>query len=156
MPDSIRVFILNSRVINSDNAEDAASLLQNGARELAAKEVTAIFGDLANLAGPHNTVVNEDGSITFTPPPAPPAPTEEELAATARAERDRRMKELYDPAIMQLLRNHRAAVAAGAETTAIDASIEAWDAYAHALELVPDQPDFPHSVIWPDIPAQSN
>lgn len=99
---------------------------------------------------------DENGRPVAVDPPAPPAPTEEELAATARAERDRRMKELYDPAIMQLLRNHRAAVAAGAETTAIDASIEAWDAYAHALELVPDQPDFPHSVIWPDIPAQSN
>lgn len=152
----IRVFILDDRVANADNVDDAALWLKRGARELSADEIANIFGDDAHLAGPHNTTVHADGSITFTPPPAPPAPTEEELAATVRAERDRRMKELYDPAIMQLLRNHRAAVAAGAETTAIDASIEAWDAYAHALELVPDQPDFPHSVIWPDIPAQSN
>ncbi|MFV0348436.1 MAG: hypothetical protein ACK5JO_07590 [Halodesulfovibrio sp.] len=87
MPDSIRVFILDGRVANADNADDAALWLKRGARELAAEEVAAIFGELAHLAGPHNTVVHADGSITFTPPPAPPAPTYDEQRRAAILEK---------------------------------------------------------------------
>ena len=68
---SIRVFVLDDRVVNADNNEDAARWLKRGARELSAEEIASTFGDDAHLAGPHNTTVHADGSITFTPPPAP-------------------------------------------------------------------------------------
>lgn len=67
---SIRVFVLDDRVVNADNNEDAARWLKRGARELSAEEIASTFGDDAHLAGPHNTTVHADGSITFTPPPA--------------------------------------------------------------------------------------
>ncbi|GFM33274.1 phage tail assembly chaperone [Desulfovibrio subterraneus] len=149
MPSTIRVFILDSRVVNTDNDEDAAMWLKRGARELSADEVTATFGEQAHLAGPHNSVVHADGSISFTPP----APRTEELAALGRAERDRLMREVYDPAMMQLLRRHRTAVTAGADTAEINASIAAWDAYAIALEGVPEQAGFPNEIVWPQAPA---
>lgn len=146
---TIRVFILDNRVVNTDNDEDAALWLKRGARELSADEIDTTFGEQAHLAGPHNSVVQADGSITFTPP----APKTEELAALARAERDRLMREVYDPAMMQLLRRHRTAVTAGADTAEINASIAAWDAYAIALEGVPEQSGFPNEILWPQEPA---
>ncbi|NJB67207.1 hypothetical protein GGQ74_000847 [Desulfobaculum xiamenense] len=76
-----------------------------------------------------------------------------QLAATIRAERDRRMREVYDPAAMQLLRHRRAVVASGGDTTDIDAQLTAWDVYASALETIPEQSKFPESVEWPVEPA---
>jgi hypothetical protein len=94
-----------------------------------------------------------NGRPVAVDPPAPPAPNTEELAALARAERDRLMREVYDPAMMQLLRRHRTAVTAGADTAEINASIAAWDAYAIALEGVPEQAGFPNEIVWPQEPA---
>jgi hypothetical protein len=143
------VFILDSRVVNTDNDEDAALWLKRGARELSADEIDTTFGEQAHLAGPHNSVVHADGSITFTPAPS----SLEELAVLARAERNRLMREVYDPAMMQLLRRHRTAVTAGTDTAEINASIAAWDAYAGALEGVPEQAGFPNEIVWPQAPA---
>ncbi|GAB6178400.1 hypothetical protein JCM16814_34930 [Desulfobaculum senezii] len=76
------------------------------------------------------------------------------LATQARAERDRLMREEYDPAVMQLLRKRRVVVAASGDTAGIDAQLAAWDAYANALEAVPDQVGFPRDIIWPQAPAE--
>lgn len=96
---------------------------------------------------------DENGRPVAIDPPAPPAPRTDELAALSRAERDRLMREVYDPAMMQLLRRHRTAVTAGADTAEINASIAAWDAYAIALEGVPEQAGFPNEILWPQEPA---
>jgi len=95
---------------------------------------------------------DENGRPVAVDPPAPPAPTEEELVATARAERDRLMCEVYDPTMMQLLRRHRTAVISGADTTEINTIIVAWDSYAYALERISEQPGFPTKIVWPQIP----
>ena len=153
MPSEIRVFILDNRVVNADNGNDAALWLKRGARELSSTDIAATFGEQAHLAGPHNTAVHADGSIAFTPPPPLPEPTEEELATQARVERDRLMRDVYDPAIMQALREHRAAVIAGDETAPINARIAAWDAYATALCDLTLQAEFPHVITWPEAPS---
>jgi hypothetical protein len=84
----------------------------------------------------------------------PPEPTQDELAERARAERDRLMREEYDPAVMQLLRKRRVVVAASGDTAGIDAQLAEWDAYANALEAVPEQVGFPCDIIWPQAPAE--
>lgn len=88
----------------------------------------------------------------FTPPP-PHEPTTVQLAERARAERDRLMREAYDPAVMQLLRKRRVVVAASGDTAGIDAQLAAWDAYANALEAVPEQAEFPSVIDWPTAPT---
>ncbi|MBU1001913.1 MAG: phage tail assembly chaperone [Proteobacteria bacterium] len=82
------------------------------------------------------------------------------LYATAlRAERDRRVREVYDAAVMQLLRERRRAVAAGADLTAIDALIAEWDVFVDELCSLPEQSGFPWqgpndlAVPWPEPPA---
>ncbi|GAB6177970.1 hypothetical protein JCM16814_28610 [Desulfobaculum senezii] len=94
-----------------------------------------------------------NGRPVAVDPPPPPEPTEAELAERARAERDRLMREAYDPAVMQLLRKRRVVVAASGDTAGIDAQLAAWDAYANALESVPDQPEFPRVIDWPTAPT---
>lgn len=78
-----------------------------------------------------------------------------ELATQARAERDRLMREVYDPAVMQLLRKRRVLSSASDDVAGIDAQLAEWDAYADALEVVPDQPGFPNSIEWPEAPSDS-
>ncbi|WP_462328038.1 phage tail assembly chaperone [Desulfobaculum sp.] len=85
----------------------------------------------------------------------PPEPTQDELATQARAERDRLMREVYDPAVMQRLRKRRVLSSASADVAGIDARLAEWDAYADALEVVPDQPGFPNSIEWPEAPSDS-
>lgn len=60
-----RVFILDKICLNVDNETDAQNLIKQGA-----KEVTdlSIFKGYENLVSPNNTVVNDNGSITFTAP----------------------------------------------------------------------------------------
>lgn len=151
----IRVFIKGGTAVNTDNETDAGKLLKDGFRELQEAEVAAVFGVNAQWVGPHNTTVHNDGSITFVSPPQPPEPTPAELATQARAERDRLMREAYDPAVMQLLRKRRVLSSASDDVAGIDAQLAEWDAYADALEVVPDQPGFPNSIEWPEAPSDS-
>ncbi|MFK4765479.1 tail fiber assembly protein [Desulfobaculum sp. SPO524] len=95
-----------------------------------------------------------NGRPVAVDPPPPPEPTEAELAERARAERDRLMREAYDPAVMQLLRKRRVIVAASGDPTGIEAELAAWDDYANALEAVPDQVGFPRDIIWPQAPVE--
>lgn len=61
----IRVFILDDICLNVDNDIDAQNLIKQGAIEV---EDLSIFHGYENLVSPTNTVVNDDGSITFTLP----------------------------------------------------------------------------------------
>lgn len=54
-----------------------------------------------------------------------------------------------DDAHLQLERQIRAATKAGADTTALEALLAKWDAYADALSAVPEQGGFPWTVEWP-------
>jgi hypothetical protein len=101
---------------------------------------------------PHGYFTPEEWAVAH-PAPLPPAPSADELAALARTERDRLMRDVYDPAIMQALREHRAAVIAGDETAPINARIAAWDAYATALCDLTLQAEFPHVITWPEAPS---
>lgn len=60
-----RVFILDKICLNVDNEIDAQNLINQGAKEI--KDLS-IFKGYENLVSPINTVVNDDGSITFTAP----------------------------------------------------------------------------------------
>ena len=60
-----RVFILDKICLNVDNETDAQNLIRQGAKEI--KDLS-VFKGYENLVSPTNTVVNDDGSITFTPP----------------------------------------------------------------------------------------
>jgi hypothetical protein len=71
----------------------------------------------------------------------PPAPTPEELAEQARAERNHLLAE----SDWTQLPDARAAM--GAEKAA------EWDAYRQALRDVPDQPSFPTDIVWPVKPT---
>ncbi|MFK4764548.1 tail fiber assembly protein [Desulfobaculum sp. SPO524] len=92
--------------------------------------------------------------VAVEPPPLP-EPTPAQLATQARAERDRLMREVYDPAVMQLLRKRRVLSSASEDVAGIDAQLTEWDAYADVLEVVPDQPGFPNSIEWPEAPSDS-
>lgn len=95
-----------------------------------------------------------NGRPVAVDPPPPPVPTPAELAAQARTERDRLMREEYDPAVMQLLRKRRVFVSVSGDPAGIDAQLAAWDDYANALEAVPDQVGFPRDIIWPQAPVE--
>lgn len=60
-----RVFILDKICLNVDNETDVQNLINQGAKEI--KDLS-IFKGYENLVSPSNTVVNDDGSITFTAP----------------------------------------------------------------------------------------
>ena len=60
-----RVFILDKICLNTDNETDAQNLIRQGAKEI--KDLS-IFKGYESLVSPTNTVVNDDGSITFTAP----------------------------------------------------------------------------------------
>ena len=74
-----------------------------------------------------------------------PGPDLTSLAAIARADRDQKLREVYDVGIMQAKREERL----GAD---VSARLAALDTYAIALLDVPQQPGFPTEIQWPDIP----
>lgn len=76
------------------------------------------------------------------------APSEEQI----RTERNRLLRDVYDPAAHMLLRLQR--TAPSELQAAIAAKLAELDAYAQALQDVPEQPGFPHSITWPPIPAK--
>lgn len=68
-----RIFIYADIILNIDNDADAEKLLARGARELTEGEITAAgMAGYEHLVSPENTVVGDDGTITFTPPPPEP------------------------------------------------------------------------------------
>lgn len=82
----------------------------------------------------------------------PPPPSEEHAADQCRKKRDQLLKEVYDPAVMLLLRMLR--TAPEAQHAALAAKLAELDEYAVALQEVPEQPGFPNDVVWPTIPSK--
>lgn len=68
-----KIFEYSRGVLNVDNDADAQKLLEQGARELTTQEIAAAgMTGYEHLVSPANTVVGDDGTITFTPPPPEP------------------------------------------------------------------------------------
>lgn len=64
-----RVFITQFGVINSDSNEYCEKLIQSGATELSYDDIVALgMKGFENIVSPANTVIGDDGAITFTPP----------------------------------------------------------------------------------------
>lgn len=78
---------------------------------------------------------------------APPA-GEEVLAADARAKRDSLLRNVYDTAVAMLQRAQRMGIS-GAE-----AKLAEFDAWAVALQAIPEQSGFPHNIDWPTQPSK--
>ena len=73
-----------------------------------------------------------------------PQPTTEQLADTARAERDRLIE-----SVRWRIERHSDELALGSEPTE---TLEPLLQYTQALRDVPEQPDFPESIVWPKLP----
>lgn len=76
-----------------------------------------------------------------------PAPTSEQLAAKARAERDAKLAETS-----WLIERHNEQLAAAINTALTENQYAALLAYRQALRDIPAQPGFPNNIIWPEKP----
>lgn len=81
-----------------------------------------------------------------------PNPVEPDLCAAVRAERDRLLHTVYDPGVTIALRSLRLATTQP-QRDYINGKLAELDAYAVALQDVPQQPGFPETVTWPTIPT---
>lgn len=80
----------------------------------------------------------------------PPAPTVDQLAAVARAQRDTLLRTVYDPAVAML---QRAARLDPDNAEQYAAKLAEFDAWAVALQAVPEQAGFPQNIDWPQQPS---
>lgn len=91
----------------------------------------------------------KDGMIEMTPAEVDahlnPVPTTEQLAATARAERDRLIG-----SVRWRIERHNAELALGIESTE---PLEPLLQYVQDLRDVPQQAGFPTDIIWPELPS---
>lgn len=86
-------------------------------------------------------------------PYVPPAPSDEALAGAARLERENLMRSVCDPGILMAQRTLRMAQTPE-EIAYAEGKIIELDAYAFALQNIPDQPGFPQTIIWPVAPTK--
>lgn len=90
-------------------------------------------------------VTGEDGMPTLSDPPAP---SDEQLAVVVRAQRDALLRNVYDPAVAMLQR----AIRMGDDS--VTGKLAEFDAWAIALQAIPEQPGFPQDVVWPTQPTR--
>lgn len=103
---------------------------------------------LAGIAQGH--IVTIDDGFTVAPKtepgkPEPEPPTTEQLANTARAERDRLIE-----SVRWRIERHSDEMALGSEPTE---PLEPLLQYTQALRDVPQQTGFPEAVEWPEVPV---
>lgn len=73
--------------------------------------------------------------------------------SVVRTERDRLLRSVYDPGINMALRALRMTSAPEEQSYAEGKVIEL-DNYAQALEDIPEQSDFPQTIVWPIAPTK--
>lgn len=96
----MHIIIYNNQCFNVDNDSDAASLCKHGARELTAKEISAYgMEGFEQYISPKNTVVLDDGSVTFTPPDIETQRKKEMEKEAARIAEAQRVPDLEDATI---------------------------------------------------------
>lgn len=78
----------------------------------------------------------------------PPASSDEQLAVVVRAQRDALLSNVYDPAVAMLQR----AIRMGDDS--VTGKLAEFDAWAVALQAIPEQPGFPQDVVWPIQPTR--
>lgn len=81
-----------------------------------------------------------------------PNPVVPDLCEAIRHERDRLLYTVYDPGVAIALRSLRLATTQP-QREYINGRLAELDAYAVALQDVPQQPGFPETVTWPTIPT---
>lgn len=146
------IFVKNNNVINVDNDVDKNRLILTGWRELSAEEISA-YGMLGyeHFVSPANTVVNADGSITFTPPELP---SNDELFSRLRSERDVRLS-----AVLWMRERHADELELGKETSLTPEQYTALLVHIQALRDLPAQPGAPWDgggelTPWPELPEE--
>lgn len=82
--------------------------------------------------------------------PEPAGPDIESMAVMARQQRDTLLRSVYDPGISMAQRAIRMAKSPE-QVSYAEEKVQELDAYAEALQMVPDQPGFPLSIVWPEI-----
>ena len=103
------------------------------------------YADLAVYCNENGLVVVDKGD--YLEAVNPPEPTDEQKAAEARAERDRRIN-----AIRWRIERYQTQEAAGLETTDTAENYKAILLYVQALRDVPEQAGFPDAIEWPEEP----
>ena len=113
-----------------------------------AKQISEELYRQVMLERPAGKIVisGEDGLPTLADPPAP---TDEQLAALVRLQRDALLREVYDPAVAMLQRFSRIDPDKSEQYAAKLAEFDAW---AVALQAIPEQEGFPQNVAWPEQP----
>lgn len=100
------------------------------------------YADLAVYCNENGKVIEDKGD--YLEAVNPPEPSDEQKAAEARAERDRRID-----AIRWRIERYQTQAAAGLETTDTAEQYKAILLYVQALRDVPAQEEFPENVTWP-------
>lgn len=83
--------------------------------------------------------------------PEPSGPSLQDRKSAARAVRDSKLNEFYDSGVMICLRGLRMTVDP-VQILYLEGKLAELDAYAVALQNVPQQPGFPDSITWPAEP----
>lgn len=132
-------------VINVDSKSNLDNHLASGWALLTHEQIEA-SGMLGYeyLVSPTNTVVNADGSITFTPPEPPSA---DELFSRLRIERDTRIN-----SVLWMRERHADELTLGKETSLTQEQYAELLTYVQALRDLPAQPGAPWDggdIPWP-------
>lgn len=98
-------------------------------------------------------VIDWSGELPVCVEPA--GPSNEQKAIDLRAERDLLLRNVYDVSVIWVQRELRLAAGDGPRITALNAKLAELDAYAVALQDVPEQPGFPTTINWPTPPTRS-
>lgn len=103
------------------------------------------YADLAVYCNENGMIIEDKGD--YLEAVNPPEPTDEQKAAEARAERDRRID-----AIRWRIERYQTQAAAGLETTDTADQYKSILLYIQALRDVPEQAGFPDAIEWPEEP----
>lgn len=140
----------NSLVINVDSEPDLNTHLSAGWTLLTPAQIEAA-GMLGYepLVSPSNTVVNTDGTITFTPSEPP---SNDEPFSRLRSERDIRIAD-----VLWMRERHADELALGRKTSLTPEQYTALLTYIQALRDLPAQPGAPWDgggelTPWPELP----
>ena len=126
----------NKQVLNVDAEADKNRLLSAGWALLTPEQITT-SGMLGyeHLVSPANTIVNVDGSITFTPPEPL---SNDELFNLLRSERDSRIN-----SVLWMRERHSDELELGKEATLTPEQYTALLTYIQALRDITEQPGAP-------------